>query len=223
MSGIEQSVVTLDEALATILAFTRVHGVLIQHDRERLLAAHNALLQALRDKEAKESSFRQEIYEAINRAETAEALLAEKEAECERLSKLLDQCSYACSQVKKFAVRPHHYHGQEYWVIPPSVIGMAEDAFSASKGQYKFVDWFARNQETTRRAETAESRLTKLIEAARPFYEFADLLAAETEGFADLDRLNLRPEESDVVLGDLTFGSFRRILSAIDAVLGEGR
>lgn len=46
-----------------------------------------------------------------------------------------------------------------------------------------------------------------------PFAAFGEYMEVETEGFSDTDRLNLVPEESDVVIGDLFVADFRRARS----------
>jgi hypothetical protein len=40
----------------------------------------------------------------------------------------LDECAYACSQVKRFAKEP--IAPAQYWVIPPSIVSMADDDLS---------------------------------------------------------------------------------------------
>lgn len=48
-----------------------------------------------------------------------------------------------------------------------------------------------------------------LIEAMGPFADFGEFLSQETEGAHDLDQIELRFEESDVLLGRLSVGAFR--------------
>lgn len=55
----------------------------------------------------------------------------------------------------------------------------------------------------------------RLREALEPFADFGDFMESETEGFADLDRMNLTPEESECVLGNLSVGAFRRARSLL--------
>ena len=65
------------------------------------------------------------------------------------------------------------------------------------------------------RAERAESELAVIREALEPFADFGEFMEVETEGFSDTDRLNLVPEESDVVIGDLFVAAFRRARAAL--------
>jgi len=60
------------------------------------------------------------------------------------------------------------------------------------------------------RAEASEAEVTRLREALEPFADYGEFLEAETTGFSDTDKLRLIPEESDVVIGELTIGDFRR-------------
>lgn len=62
---------------------------------------------------------------------------------------------------------------------------------------------------------TAERNLAKAKEALRPFAEFGEFMAVETEGFSDTDRLFLIPEESEVRLADLFVSAFRRAREAM--------
>jgi NTP pyrophosphatase (non-canonical NTP hydrolase) len=58
----------------------------------------------------------------------------------------------------------------------------------------------------------SEAREAALREALEPFGDIGDLLASETEGFADDDKLNLVTDDDagNVAIADVSFGDFRR-------------
>lgn len=88
----------------------------------------------------------------------------------------------------------------------------AEEIATFGDLQNEHANLMQAHRELEAKLVESEAREGALREALDPFADIGDLLASETEGFGDDDRLNLvtDDEAGNVAIADVSFGDFRR-------------